>query len=37
MKPEECVPISKKLLPTAEQVEHFLKSRRSIRVYKKSR
>ncbi len=34
MKPEECVPISKKLLPTAEQVEHFLKSRRSIRVYK---
>jgi nitroreductase/NAD-dependent dihydropyrimidine dehydrogenase PreA subunit len=34
MKPEECAPLSRELLPTAEQVEHFLKSRRSIRVYK---
>lgn len=35
MRPEECDPIKKKLLPSAEQVEHLLKSRRSIRVYKK--
>ena len=33
MKPEECDLVRKELLPTAEQVEHFLKSRRSIRVY----
>ena len=34
MKTEDCAPIKKELLPTAEQVEHFLKSRRSIRAYK---
>jgi nitroreductase len=34
MKPEECAPISKRLIPSAEQVEHLMKSRRSIRVYK---
>jgi len=34
MKPEDCMPVNKELLPTAEQVEHFLKSRRSIRAYK---
>ncbi len=34
MKPEDCAPVNKELLPTAEQLEHFLKSRRSIRVYK---
>jgi len=34
MKPQNCIPIRKGLLPSSEQVEHFLKSRRSIRVYK---
>lgn len=34
MKAEDCAPIKKELLPTTEQVEHFLKSRRSIRAYK---
>ena len=34
MEPEECLLISKKLLPSAAQVEHLMKSRRSIRVYK---
>ena len=34
MKPEECAPISKKLLPSAVQIEHLMKSRRSIRAYK---
>lgn len=34
MKPEDCETASKDLLPTAEQVEYLLKSRRSIRVYK---
>jgi nitroreductase len=37
MKPEECDLVSKALLPTAEQVEHLLKTRRSIRVYKENR
>jgi nitroreductase/Pyruvate/2-oxoacid:ferredoxin oxidoreductase delta subunit len=37
MKPEDCETVSKELLPTAEQVEYFLKSRRSIRVYKENR
>ena len=37
MKPQECIPIRKRLLPSSEQVEHFLKSRRSIRVYKQER
>lgn len=34
MKPEECTPTGKDWLPTPEQAEHFLKSRRSVRVYK---
>ncbi len=34
MKPQDCIPIRRALLPSSEQVEHFLKSRRSIRVYK---
>jgi len=34
MKPEDCAPIMRNLLPDAEQVEPFLKSRRSIRAYK---
>ena len=34
MEPEECVPISRKLLPSGAHVEHLMKSRRSIRVYK---
>jgi len=35
MKPEDCAAVTKNLLPSPEQVEHFLKSRRSVRVYKK--
>lgn len=35
MAPEECWPMQKGLLPSAEQVDHFLRSRRSIRSYKK--
>jgi nitroreductase/NAD-dependent dihydropyrimidine dehydrogenase PreA subunit len=35
MKPQDCIPIKRALLPSSEQVEHFLKSRRSIRMYKK--
>lgn len=34
MKPQDCTPVSGALLPSLEQLEHFLKSRRSIRVYK---
>src|SRR4030067_1613557 len=34
MKPEECVPVRRELIPSPEQVEQFLKSRRSIRVFK---
>ena len=34
MTSEDCETMSKELLPTAEQVEYLLKSRRSIRVYK---
>ena len=34
MKPEDCAPVTKELMPTAEQVEYLLKSRRSIRCYK---
>jgi nitroreductase/NAD-dependent dihydropyrimidine dehydrogenase PreA subunit len=37
MRPEDCETVSKELLPTAEQVEYFLKSRRSIRIYKEDR
>ena len=32
---EDCPPVRRDLLPSAEQAEHFLRSRRSIRVYKK--
>lgn len=31
---EKCVPITEELIATSEQLEQFLKSRRSIRVYK---
>jgi len=34
MSPGDCVRIDKRLLPSAEAVEHFLKSRRSIRAFK---
>jgi nitroreductase/NAD-dependent dihydropyrimidine dehydrogenase PreA subunit len=34
MSPQECAPVEKKLLPSSEQVELLLKSRRSIRVYR---
>ncbi|OPX86483.1 MAG: Coenzyme F420:L-glutamate ligase [Pelotomaculum sp. PtaB.Bin104] len=34
MKPEECVQVNAILLPTADQVKHFLTARRSIRAYK---
>jgi nitroreductase/NAD-dependent dihydropyrimidine dehydrogenase PreA subunit len=34
MAPEQCTKLDRKLLPTAEQVELLLKSRRSIRSYK---
>lgn len=34
MAPEQCAALDRKLLPTAEQVELLLKSRRSIRSYK---
>jgi len=35
MKPEDCAPVVPEALPSAAQVEHFLKSRRSVRAYKK--
>ena len=35
MKPEDCAPVRMELLPAAEQVEHFLRSRRSVRTYRK--
>jgi nitroreductase/NAD-dependent dihydropyrimidine dehydrogenase PreA subunit len=34
MTPDECPPMRKDLLPTAEQTEHFFRARRSIRTYK---
>jgi len=34
MKPEDCATLYRNLLPSPEQTEHMLKSRRSIRVYK---
>ena len=34
MKPEDCTLVMKEILPSASQVEHFLKSRRSARAYK---
>lgn len=33
MKSEECAPVQKDLLPGLEQVEHLMRSRRSIRTY----
>lgn len=35
MRPEQCAPLRRELLPSAEQVEQLLRSRRSIRAYKK--
>ena len=37
MAPADCATVDGKLLPTAEQAEHFLRARRSIRVYKNKR
>ncbi len=34
MKTEDCPPLDRKLLPTAEQFTHLARARRSIRVYK---
>ncbi len=34
MKPEDCLPVDPKLLPSAEQARHFFMARRSVRVYK---
>jgi nitroreductase/NAD-dependent dihydropyrimidine dehydrogenase PreA subunit len=34
MKPDECPPMRRDLLPTGEQTEHFFRARRSIRTYK---
>jgi nitroreductase len=34
MKPEKCPPVRKEWLPSAEEAEHFLRSRRSIRRYR---
>ncbi len=33
--PEECLPVNEKFLLNEEQVEHFIRHRRSIRTYKK--
>jgi nitroreductase/NAD-dependent dihydropyrimidine dehydrogenase PreA subunit len=35
MKPEECRPVQKELLVSKEHMEHFIRSRRSVRTYKK--
>ncbi len=34
MAPEDCQPVREELLPNAEQVEHMIRTRRSIRKYK---
>jgi len=34
MKPEQCPPVQKDLLPSPEQTEHFFRARRSVRTYK---
>jgi len=34
MASEQCSPLDKAMLPTQQQVDHFLRSRRSVRVYK---
>ncbi|MDO9110823.1 MAG: nitroreductase family protein [Desulfatirhabdiaceae bacterium] len=36
LSPQECAPVRKELVVGAEQAEQFLRSRRSIRVYKKT-
>lgn len=33
MKPEECLPVQRELLPDSVQIEHFLSARRSVRNY----
>jgi len=35
LSPEDCVPVNKEMALSPEQTEHFLRSRRSIRKYKK--
>jgi nitroreductase len=35
MRPEQCALLRRELLPSAEQVDHLLKTRRSLRAYKK--
>jgi nitroreductase/NAD-dependent dihydropyrimidine dehydrogenase PreA subunit len=35
LSPEECLPVSSKVLPDTQQAELFLRSRRSIRTYRK--
>jgi len=35
MNPEDCIPVQNELIPTVDQFEHFLLSRRSIRNFKK--
>jgi nitroreductase/NAD-dependent dihydropyrimidine dehydrogenase PreA subunit len=37
MKPEECPPVQKELLVSIEHVEHLIRSRRSVRTYKKNK
>ena len=34
MKPEDCIKVEKNMLPATEQIELFMKNRRSIRTYK---
>ena len=34
MTPSQCTSIKKRLMPSSQQVEHFMKTRRSIRLYK---
>ncbi len=34
VKPEDCAPVREEILPSSEQTEHFLLSRRSVRAYK---
>jgi len=37
MKPDECLPVQKESLISAEHMEHLIRSRRSIRTYKKKK
>lgn len=34
MTPNQCPPVNRELIPTPEQVDHFLRARRSIRTYR---